>query len=127
MKKRPRFRFKPHHDIPKYSGILFKSLETPLLIYFALTGNLITFSMAYAFYYFEAGINPNVANYWDAAWWALCTISTVGYGDIVPTTMVGRAIGVFLIVVGVTFFLSFMAVLVSVMSNLIAEDQRDDS
>ena len=123
MKTKPRQRFKPHRDIPKYSAILFKSLGTPLLVYFTVTGNFLTFTMAYAFYYFERGINPNVTNYWDAAWWALCTISTVGYGDIVPVTVLGRIIAVFLIIVGVTFFLGFMAVLVSVMSTIIAEEQ----
>ena len=123
MKTKPVHRFKPHRDIPKYSVILFKALNTPLLVYFTVTGNFLTFTMAYAFYYFERGANPNVTSYWDAAWWALCTISTVGYGDIVPVTTLGRIIAVFLIIVGVTFFLGFMAVLVSVMSTVIAEEQ----
>ncbi len=117
--------FRPHHHIPKFSRILIKALGTPLLVYFAIAGNLLTFSAAYVFYYFETGVNLNVDSYWDATWWALCTISTVGYGDIVPVTNAGRAVGAFLIIVGVTFFLGFMAVLVSVMSTFIAEEQKN--
>ena len=95
------------------------------MIYFTIAGNLLTFSAAYIFYFFEHTINENVSGYLDAAWWALCTVSTVGYGDIVPITTGGRIVGAFLIIVGVTFFLGFMAVLVSVMSTLITEEQRN--
>ncbi len=40
----------------------------------------------------------------DALWWSIVTISTVGYGDAVPTTNIGRAIGVLVISVGVGLF-----------------------
>ena len=117
--------FKLHYHVPRFSYILFKALKSPLLIYFTIAGNLLTFSTAYIFYFFERGMNENVSGYLDAAWWALCTVSTVGYGDIVPVTIAGRIVGAFLIIVGVTFFLGFMAVLVSVMSTLIAEEQKN--
>lgn len=40
----------------------------------------------------------------DALWWAASTITTVGYGDIYPVTPVGRIIGVFTMVVGISTF-----------------------
>ncbi len=118
-------RFKLQYHIPKLSYILFRALKSPLLIYFTIAGNLLTFSAAYIFYFFENEINENVSSYLDAVWWALCTVSTVGYGDIVPVTIAGRIVGVFLIIVGVAFFLGFMAALVSMMSTFIAEEQRN--
>jgi voltage-gated potassium channel len=39
----------------------------------------------------------------DGLWWALVTLATVGYGDIVPHTEWGRVVGAAVIVVGVTF------------------------
>ena len=120
-------RLKPHHYIPKFSMILLKALRTPLLAYFAIGGNVITFASAYFFYVFEEGVNETVQSYWDAAWWAICTVSTVGYGDIVPTTTGGRLVAFFLIIAGVTFFLGAGAVLVSIMSTIANEDMKDHS
>ena len=38
-----------------------------------------------------------------AIWWALQTVTTVGYGDVVPTTAVGRVIGGLEMVLGISF------------------------
>ena len=38
-----------------------------------------------------------------AIWWALQTVTTVGYGDVVPTTTIGRVVGGIEMVIGVSF------------------------
>ena len=43
----------------------------------------------------------NITNLPDALWWAATTVTTVGYGDRYPTTGLGRAIAVALMVVGI--------------------------
>lgn len=40
----------------------------------------------------------------DSLWWSLSTITTVGYGDIYPVTPVGRIIGGFTMIVGISTF-----------------------
>jgi voltage-gated potassium channel len=45
----------------------------------------------------------NFPNLGLAVWWALQTITTVGYGDVVPTTVLGRVIGGMEMVLGVSF------------------------
>jgi voltage-gated potassium channel len=43
----------------------------------------------------------NIHSFSDAAWWALTTVSTVGYGDRYPVTAEGRVIGGALMIVGI--------------------------
>lgn len=49
----------------------------------------------------------------DAAWWAISTITTVGYGDVVPVTPAGRAIAAVLMIAGVALFTTFSGFLAS--------------
>jgi voltage-gated potassium channel len=60
----------------------------------------------------------------DGVWWALVTLATVGYGDIVPHSPWGRVVGSVVIVVGVTFLSILTA---TVTSYFVAADQEDRS
>jgi hypothetical protein len=59
----------------------------------------------------------------DGIWWAIVTLATVGYGDIVPHSTWGRVVGAVVIVVGVTF-LSFLTATVTSMFVSADQDQR---
>jgi len=51
-----------------------------------------------------SAIEPDIFGIGDGMWWALVTITTVGYGDITPVTPEGRAFGALLIIAGVILF-----------------------
>ncbi len=49
-----------------------------------------------------AGIDPAIESPTDGIWWAWVTVTTVGYGDIVPTSTTGRAFASILILLGIS-------------------------
>jgi voltage-gated potassium channel len=55
---------------------------------------------AYVAYSVEHPVNKGFATFGDSVWWATVTITTVGYGDIVPTTTTGRITAVVLMFSG---------------------------
>jgi voltage-gated potassium channel len=52
----------------------------------------------------ERGSGEHIATLPDAIWWAITTVTTVGYGDEYPTTAGGRAVGAVLMVLGIGLF-----------------------
>jgi len=88
---------------------------------------LITLLTLSAFFIFIAGImlyvfegnnvNPNINNLFDAFYWALITISTVGYGDISPVTPEGRIVTMLIIFTGIGLISFVTSVIVSSFSE----------
>src|SRR3954470_15859115 len=60
--------------------------------------------------------------YGTAVWWAVVTLATVGYGDVVPHTAWGRVVGSVVIVIGVTF-ISFL--IATVTSYFVAAEEAE--
>ncbi|MCF7859242.1 MAG: NAD-binding protein [Candidatus Cloacimonetes bacterium] len=57
--------------------------------------------------------DSTISVFFDAIWWALVTITTVGYGDLVPITFWGRMIGIVFIFLGFIIFSTFTAFIAS--------------
>ena len=57
----------------------------------------------------ETDPDSNIRNASDALWWSFVTITTVGYGDFYPVTLLGRIVAVLLMTAGVGLFGTFTA------------------
>jgi voltage-gated potassium channel len=69
-------------------------------------------------YVFEGtGNNPNIKSYLDTVYWSIITITTVGYGDITPVTLMGKIVTTFL--VGGGFMILVLAT--SIVTNALSE------
>lgn len=65
-----------------------------------------------------------IRNFGDGLWWAAATVTTVGYGDVSPTTATGRAVGLALMVVGIATFGLVAANLASILLGIDGDDSR---
>ncbi len=75
----------------------------------AITFVLLAFGGAVVIWILDQQDFPNLG---PAVWWALQTVTTVGYGDVVPKTHVGRLVGSVEMVLGVSF-LTFLTAAVT--------------
>lgn len=84
----------------------------------------IIFSAASALVIFEVE-NPDsgINSFWDGIYWALITVSTVGYGDIVPATPEGRLVAIMLILAGLGTFSFLASIIVTAFSEQLPELQ----
>jgi voltage-gated potassium channel len=67
----------------------------------ATVGFGVTLVASLVAYYAEHPTNPEFATIGDALWWGIVTLTTVGYGDIVPKTLTGRWAGVTIMITGI--------------------------
>ena len=95
----------------KESQKLLKAFLNPTFKYLVVAGNGILLIVTTAVYYLERNVNPQIKSYFDSLWWGVTTITTIGYGDIVPITFAGRVIGIVLMYLGPVLFILFTGTL----------------
>jgi len=83
--------------------ILNRRTEGALLTVGLLSLLLIVFG-SIAVLNFERATDSNINGPQDALWWAVATLTTVGYGDLYPVTPGGRLVGIILMIAGVGIF-----------------------
>lgn len=71
----------------------------------------------------QSAPGSHIRGHGDAIWWALSTVTTVGYGDVYPVTSEGRFIGGCLMCVGIALFGSMSALITSRLIR--PQEQRD--
>ena len=90
-----------HSKAVKHLLQVFKQIKGELTLTFFLSLILIVFS-GIVVYYAENPSQPDVFNnIGNSIWWALATLTTVGYGDIYPITVLGKLIASFVAIVGI--------------------------
>lgn len=104
--------FRYAQNMHHFGGVLAtKKFELLTLLTFA---GLIIFVASVLIYVMEA-LNPDskVNTLFDALYWSIVTISTVGYGDVVPVTPEGRIVAMVVIVSGIAVLAFATSIVVS--------------
>jgi len=79
-----------------------------------VTLSVILLSSAGVYIFERSAEDSNIHSLWDAIWWAVVTMGTVGYGDKYPITTAGRTVGLLLIFAGVGLMSLFTATIASI-------------
>lgn len=95
-----------------------RNLLAPTAIPYLLGWAVLTLALAGAGFYW---LEPTVHSYGDGLWLAFTTGSTVGYGDIVPTTTASRIFAVIMVIFG---FGMLSLVTASFVAFFIGEDEK---
>ena len=106
---------------------LIRTFQENTLLYAATLGFLFAVVNlgGVSFYLVEGQANPGVNSVSDGIWWALVTLTTVGFGDITPVTALGRVVAGAVMILGM-FTLALFAGLVGSTLLLVLYRLRQD-
>lgn len=101
-------------------GLAFRLAREELLLFLGAS-LIVVYVAAVGIYYFENPAQPDAyASVFHAMWWAVVTLTTVGYGDVYPITLGGRLFTGLVLFVG----LGVVAVPAGVMASALSEARR---
>lgn len=92
------------------------------LVLFLSASLIILYVAAVGIYYFESAAQPEeFASVFHSMWWALATLTTVGYGDVYPITAGGRIFTGLVLLIG----LGVVAVPAGILASSLSEARRE--
>ncbi|BBX08155.1 potassium channel family protein [Mycolicibacterium aichiense] len=99
------------------------ALRGRVVVYATAVATLLVYASSLAVLDVERGApDANITSFGDALWWSLATITTVGYGDQYPVTVVGRLIAALLMVGGISLIGVITATVASWIVQRVSED-----
>lgn len=87
---------------------------------------LFIFSVSFGslMYYIEHTSNDKFSTIMQGCWWAIVTITTIGYGDIAPETWLGKAVGSLVLTMGIVFLALPMTIIVGKFSTVYEKEKE---
>jgi voltage-gated potassium channel len=101
-----------------FRGRQGSSVRARLIAYAASFALMYIYVLSLAVYAAERdAVGATITNYGDSVWWAIETITTVGYGDMIPVTIMGRIYASLLMLGGVVIVGATTATVISYLSE----------
>ncbi|MDP6946048.1 MAG: ion transporter, partial [Myxococcota bacterium] len=98
-----------------------RAFQENVLLYAVGFGLLVTATIVggLSIYLVEVEANPDISSVADGMWWAIVTLTTVGFGDITPVTPLGRVVGGTLMVAGMFTLALFAGIVGNTLLNVV--------
>jgi len=92
------------------------------IIHIIIAAGLVILAGTIVMYNIEKNVpNTQIKTYLDSLWWCVSTVTTVGYGDIVPVSNLGRIVAIFYMFFGI----SMISLLFFVITNTFYKRRYD--
>jgi voltage-gated potassium channel len=90
------------HALNTFKYVIKDKKEELILTFFTIVILLVVTSCS--MYLIEKDDNPAFSSIPETMWWAISTLTTVGYGDVVPVTVLGKLLGSIIAILGIAMF-----------------------
>jgi len=98
------------------------------LVLFAVSASIMIYLAGVGIYYFEHKAQPEVfRSMFDGLWWAVATLTTVGFGDCYPITAGGRLFTFFILIIGLGIIAVPTGLVASALSKARLEEDKDEN
>jgi voltage-gated potassium channel len=112
-------------DVPYLQRHSGAAVRTRIVIYAASYAVLFVYFIALATLQVERyAPGATITTFGDSIWWAIVTVATVGYGDVVPITPLGRTYAVVLMGGGIAIIGTASATIISLINERVGQARR---
>ncbi len=106
---------------------VFLSIKEELILFIIATCFLLYLS-AVGIYYFENSVQPEqFKSVFHSLWWAVSTLTTVGYGDVYPITVGGKIFTFFMLIIGLGIIAVPTGLIAAALTKVPKNDEEEDS
>jgi len=103
------------------------SIAKEEIVIFGVVTIMLLYLSAVGIYYFENEAQPEqFKSIFHSFWWAVATLTTVGYGDVYPVTVGGRIFTFLILMIGLGIVAVPAGLLASALSKARSEEQKED-
>jgi voltage-gated potassium channel len=94
------------------------------IVYVSVAATAVAFVLALCVWLVD---DEAFSSFGEAIWWAIVTVSTVGYGDVIPENGAGRAVAALLIVFSMAFFPVLTGLVTAALISVRDRSKEDDA
>ncbi len=109
-----------------YTRKFLESLKRPVMLYLVTLSITAQLFFAAIFYWAEVDYNSKLVTFFDSIYFTVTLMTSVGLGDIVPVTLLGRGLAIVMMLAGTAIYVCFTAVLAAMILEADPDTDNDN-